>query len=84
MYVDDNKSFKIIMLIKYFSPPDVPHICLNKDVFSNKIGVLRDSKATKGLQLNIFMQAAEMAYLSDNREYRDVEVLFDDTCQVCI
>jgi hypothetical protein len=29
------------------------------------------------------MQGAEKAYQFDNREYRDVEVLYDDTCQVC-
>lgn len=62
-------------------PPEIPFICLNKDVFANKITVLRDGKTTKGLQLNLFMQGAEKAYQFDNREYLDVEVLFDDTCQ---
>jgi hypothetical protein len=57
-------------------------ICLNKDIFANKIVVLRDNKLTKGLQLNVFMQGAEKAYQFDNSEHGDVEVLFDDTCQV--
>ena len=65
-----------------FSPPEIPSISLNKDVFATKIAVLRDGKTTKGLQMNIFMHGAEKAYQFDSREYRDVDVLYDDTCQV--
>jgi hypothetical protein len=59
------------------SAPEIPSICLNKDIFGSKIKVLRDGKATKGISLNIFMQGT---YQMD-REVFDTEIMFNDTCQ---
>lgn len=61
--------------------PEIPTNCLNKDIFTTKLSVIRENKCTKSIQLNLFMQGIEKSYQLDNRELLDVEISFDDTCQ---
>lgn len=57
--------------------PEIPSICLNKDLFCSKLTVLREGHVTKGIFLSLFMQGN---YQLD-RETAEVEILFDDSCQ---
>jgi hypothetical protein len=61
-------------------PPEMPSICLNKDVFSSKIRLIRDKSKTKGLHLNLFMNSTQSSS-SSSIQYFDAEIYFNDTCQ---
>lgn len=60
--------------------PEIPLICLNKDIFSSKIKVLRDGRSTRGIALNLYMQGT---YQIDREtvEKVDAEIYFNDSCQ---
>lgn len=64
--------------IYFLSAPEIPSICLNKDIFGSKLKVIRDGRTTKGISLNVFMQGT---YQLD-REVFDTEIMFNDSCQV--
>lgn len=57
--------------------PDIPSICLNKDIFGSKMRVLRDGKQTKGILLSLFMQGL---YQLDKENF-EAQIMFNDTCQ---
>lgn len=60
--------------------PEIPLICLNKDIFSSKIKVYREGRRTKGISLNLHMQGT---YQIDHETFEksDAEVFFNDSCQ---
>ena len=53
-------------------------MCLNKDVYSSQLKVIRDHKSTKGVRITIFMQGTYQL----EREINDVEIMLNDSCQV--
>ena len=55
-------------------------ICLNKDIFSSKIKVVREGRKTKGITLDLFMQGT---YQMDRETFEkaNTEVSFNDSCQ---
>lgn len=60
--------------------PEIPLICLNKDIFSSKLKVIREGKQTKGLVLKLFMQGT---YQLDRETVHEseAEIMFNDSCQ---
>lgn len=60
--------------------PEIPLICLNKDIFSSKIKVNREGRLTKGISLNLYMQGTYQLE-RETFEKTDVEVFFNDSCQ---
>lgn len=60
--------------------PEIPLICLNKDIFSSKIRISRDGRKTRGISLNLYMQGT---YQMDRETFEksDAEVFFNDSCQ---
>jgi hypothetical protein len=65
----------------FLSAPEIPLICLNKDIFSSKIKVYREGRQTKGITLDLYMQGT---YQMDRQtcQKSDAEVFFNDSCQV--
>lgn len=61
--------------------PEIPLICLNKDIFSSKLKVIRDGRQTKGISLKLFMQGT---YQLDRETVHDTDsdIMFNDSCQV--
>lgn len=57
--------------------PEIPYICLNKDIFSSKLRVIRDGKTTKGVKLSIFMQGSFQV----EREMSEVDIMLNDSTQ---
>lgn len=57
--------------------PEIPSICLNKDIFGSKITVIRENRTTKGICLSVFMQGL---YQMD-RDMYDTEINFNDSVQ---
>jgi len=60
--------------------PEIPLICLNKDIFSSKIKVIRDGRCTKGISLNLYMQGTYQLD-SETIEKTEADVYFNDSCQ---
>lgn len=60
--------------------PEIPLICLNKDIFCSKLKVFRDTRNTKGISLKLFMQGT---YQTDRETIQemDAELKFNDSCQ---
>jgi len=57
--------------------PEIPSICMGKDIYGSKLTVIREGKVTKGVRLSVFVQGS---YQLD-REMYDTEVMFNDSCQ---
>lgn len=75
-----NQSSKIENCLERWksSAPEIPSICLGKDIYGSKLRVIREGKLTKGLSLSVFVQGS---YQLD-REVYDAELMFNDSCQV--
>jgi len=60
--------------------PEIPLICLNKDIFCSKLTVIRENRNTKGISLKLFMQGT---YQMDRETIQEMEseLLFNDSCQ---
>jgi hypothetical protein len=56
----------------------MPLVCLNKDIFSSKLKVIREGKVTRGVKLSIFMQGT----FQSDVENSEIEILFNDSAQV--
>jgi hypothetical protein len=65
------------------SAPEIPLICLNKDIFCSKLTVIRENRNTKGISLKLFMQGT---YQMDRETIQEMEseLLFNDSCQVSL
>jgi len=61
--------------------PEIPSICLNKDIFSSKLIVLREKNSTRGIHMHLFVQGIDKVYTHDNRETLEREILFNASCQ---
>lgn len=57
--------------------PEIPSICLNKDIFASKLRVVREGKSTRGIKLSLFMQGT---YQLDRHQVES-EIDFNNTCQ---
>lgn len=60
--------------------PEIPQLCLNKDIFSHKVKLCREDGKTKGISMNLYMQGN---YQVDRETYEkfNAEVFFNDSCQ---
>jgi hypothetical protein len=72
-----------LLFRNYKRAPEIPLICLNKDIFSSKIKTFRDGRKTRGISLNLYMQGT---YQMDRETFEksDAEVFFNDSCQVSL
>lgn len=60
--------------------PEIPLICLNKDIFTSKVKILREGKQTTGISLELYMQGTYEVD-KDSLEKSNAEVFFNDSCQ---
>lgn len=60
--------------------PEIPLICLNKDIFSSKIKVHREGRHTKNISFDLHMQGTNQID-RDTFEKKDAEVFFNDSVQ---